>query len=174
MTTVYLAGKVAKNDWRHEAVPDLRGALGYGPEVGPEMPEGEFFVLGTGVRYSGPFFVGCDHGCAHGPSTHGSGVGPESITCSQTPTTRSDVVRRCREGIERADHVFAWLDDLTAYGTLFEIGLAVGLGKKTWLYTRASRDHDDLWFAKHGATGGVITYADSALIAVKDFISKIA
>ena len=124
----------------------------------------------SGVLWSPPFFVGCDHGCAHGPSTHGSGV----AGCTQTATTRSEVARRCREGIDRADHVFAWLADLTAYGTLFEIGLAVGLGKKTWLYTSADRDHDDLWFAKHSATDGVITYADSASIAVKDFISKIA
>jgi hypothetical protein len=170
VTTVYLAGKVAKNDWRHDAVLGLRGALGNGPETGAQMPQGEFFVLSTGVRYSGPFFVGCDHGCAHGPSTHGSGNGG----CTQTPTTRSDVARRCREGIDRADYVFAWLDDLTAYGTLFEIGLAVGLGKKIWLYTSPDHDHDDLWFAKHSATNGVITYADSAAIAVKDFISKIA
>jgi nucleoside 2-deoxyribosyltransferase len=64
----------------------------------------------------------------------------------------ADVVRRCREGIDRADHVFAWVDDPAAYGTLYEIGLTVGLGRKTWLHTSAEQDHDDLWFANHSAT----------------------
>lgn len=174
MTTVYLAGKVEKNDWRHRAVPDLGYALGFnGEPLRPGLPTTEFFVLGTRVRYSGPFFVGCDHGCAHGTSTHGNGVSPDNAGCAEAATTRADVVQRCREGIERADHVFAWLDDLTAYGTIFELGLAVGLGKKIWLYTTHDRDHDDLWFTKHAATGGVITYADSAFTAVKDFVSKI-
>lgn len=176
VTTVYLAGKVTKNDWRHQVVEGLQYALNayaLGGRIGAQLPEEEFFVLGK-ARYSGPFFIGCDHGCAHGESSHGNAVGPHGPGCITTGPTRAEVAKRSRDGIAQADHVFAWIDDLTAYGTLVEVGLAAGMGKPVWLYTSPHKDHDDLWFTRYAVGHGTVAHAATPLIAVDDFISKVA
>ncbi len=63
MTQIYLAGKIAKSDWRHHVSAELRDAStdrSYSNSVG-DLPD----QIGTrydGVTYVGPFFAGCDHG----------------------------------------------------------------------------------------------------------------
>jgi hypothetical protein len=125
------------------------------------------------AAYVGPFVMSDDHGCFHGTNTHGQGAWDACGGAYQGLTTRTEVAERARRGIACADHVFAWLDDLTAYGTLVEIGLATGLGKRVWIYTAPGKDHADLWFASHLATNGVVSYADNPVTAVIDFARKI-
>src|ERR1700730_9535978 len=69
--TFYLAGKISKNGWRHRLVPRLSDSPW--AESGPitEMPILKNGIA-PGLHYSGPYFVACDHGCFHGPNTHGA------------------------------------------------------------------------------------------------------
>lgn len=138
---VYLAGKIAKGDWRHALVPRLRSQL-----VDLE-PYGDWPVLPGAIRgtfdYVGPFFVACDHGCWHGPQSHGMGAegDAEGMGSGSVFERRRFVAKRCLEAIGRADIVFGWLDTLDAYGTLVEIGFALAL-KKTVLLGFATEEWD--------------------------------
>lgn len=133
---IYLAGKIAKNDWRHEVSPWLRSV-----ELVEELP------MEGGHVYVGPFFIGCDHGCGHGPGTHG--LGGEHSTCAEYPS-RSNVKKRALAGIASADLVFAWLDDVTAFGTIYEIGHAHALGKRVIVGVPESGISPELWFTHTG------------------------
>ena len=69
------------------------------------------------------------------------------------------VVQRCMDAIERADLVYAWLDDITAFGTLAEIGYASGRARQHIfpIYVATPVDFPDeleLWFCLrlHGVT----------------------
>jgi len=73
---IYLAGKIAKNDWRHEVVTNLGRALVIGDQWS-RWPVLEKAVFGA-HDYVGPFFISDDHGCAHGAGAHGVGIGLDS------------------------------------------------------------------------------------------------
>lgn len=154
---IYLAGKISANDWRHTIVPDLRDTcLKFGVEGLPD----NWPILRHGIapnrHYVGPYFIGCDHGCYHGKDSHGFGPGcsgdieefPGETYDNHCPTRAKEqyVVKQCHDAIDRADVVFAWIDDLTAFGTIFELGYAVGR-KQVYL---ASPDEvsNDLWFMR--------------------------
>jgi nucleoside 2-deoxyribosyltransferase len=130
---IYLAGKIEKNCFRHSVVKGLRESLD------DASIETERFV------YTGPFFYGCDHGCCHGPSTHGR----SSRGCTIT-TGRHDTYRRCLRGIRGADLVIAYITSNTCYGTLFELGIAEQAGKIIIaMYSPEMAAHrDDLWFCE--------------------------
>lgn len=125
--SIYLAGKIAKNDWRHQVVRDLR--YHWGQELQNDGREPPWPVLteavGGYLDYTGPYFASDDHGCFHGPTSHGC------ATCvdGYTPLPRQQVRQRCLNAISRSDMVFAWIDDLTGYGTLVELGVASAFGK---------------------------------------------
>lgn len=143
---LYLAGKIDKNDWRHSLLP-LRGAWDHYayPDTPPPWPEIKFADIPA--TYVGPYFAGCDHGCTHGNSGHAASPGG----CYRDLPGRETVPARCYAAIDKCDLFIAWLDDLTAYGTLVEIGYAkargkhVVIGSPKWI---GRADHlDDLWFA---------------------------
>ncbi len=76
--SVYLAGKIARNDWRHRIVEDGNKSVHSKlrnhsfEENGPYL---NFTFSDKLFRYVGPFFVACDHSCYHGRTTHGVGNG---------------------------------------------------------------------------------------------------
>jgi hypothetical protein len=182
----YCAGKIAKNDWRHRLFRGLRGALDCDPSQPiesprPVDPRGKF-------AYAGPFFIACDHGGFHGDGTHGVGIGTDWYTpegarrdchdpeayarcCPDRPSPSQErVVRLCLSCIRQSDVVFAWVDDPTAYGTVAEIGFAIGLGVPVWLYEPPQPDlvqHFDMWFMRKMAT--VRRIADDPIKAFEDF-----
>lgn len=140
--TVYLAGKIRQNCWRHSLVPDLRGA----------DADGSVKLLPTtayGVVTNGPFFTSCDHGCSHGDSTHGVGEG-----CREDQSVhQSSVYRRSLKAIEEADWLFCWIDDIGAYGTCLEVGYARGLGKPVFVAMSERAPAilcSDMWFLFQG------------------------
>lgn len=137
MTRVYLAGKIAQNDWRH-TIFDLRG---YEENPGRDLPRaGEF-------QCTGPFFLSCDHGCFHGNNTHGRISDNEE---GSTPPPQ--IVNKCLRWILQSDVVFVWLDRPDAYGTLTEIGFATGSHVPvTW--RRRSSTPRTRW--RHGPTSRV-------------------
>lgn len=109
---LYLAGKISKDNWRHGLVPGLRGHTW---EQGP--------ISTPGFKYTGPFFQSCDHGCLHGPSTHGVGAGVG--TCTEEITySPADIIRLNDAALCSADLVFVYVTATDCHGTMVEIGIA--------------------------------------------------
>jgi nucleoside 2-deoxyribosyltransferase len=165
---VYLAGKIARNDWRHDIFPKLSRAT--------ENQEISFDVF----RYEGPFFIAGggynnQKGAFHGPCTHGRGAGAEHETDdlhdydSYDPgavyysdgewsathngmnlgeDTTAEVVDKCINWITNSHIIFCWLDKPDAYGTLVELGLAKQMGKPIFLAMPIGfKTYKDMWFA---------------------------
>lgn len=156
-TVVYFAGKIGQNDWRHRLIPPLRGTLIPGEQdlfnpdlVIPCPNEG-----GVGFDYGGPFFVSCDHGCFHGPHSHGVGIvsnegADDAIPQNDLAVRRQMIFAVNSQRLQRADQVFAYLESADCYGTLIELGMAaahripitIGFSPAINLAMR-----DDLWMA---------------------------
>ena len=112
---IYLAGKIGHTDWRHQIVPDLK-------EIGESNSWHEVVELPTispSWMCTGPFFVGCDHGCAHGQSGHAVNT---CMSYNGFYVSAKDIFQKCLLGIHRSDVFFCYLgpDAGTAYGTLFK------------------------------------------------------
>lgn len=155
---IYLAGKIGKHDWRHELVKNLRN-LNYRDKATITNPNG-FTTLGVpgvvrgGHHYAGPFFLSCDHSCAHVPGHHGFNING----CTESAASHSELQMGGRgsayfhaiEGIEACDVLFAWIDSVDCYGTIAEIGYACALAKP-YVLIGFSQKFDDLWFVERMA-----------------------
>ena len=119
---VYLAGKVGKNNFRYQLGLD-----------GRDMSKAN--ILHYHKRkpfvYSGPLIPSCDHGCWHyffeGMSGYDGGFlfdGQEQFLVQDSSYTT--VVASTIAQIQSSDFVFAWFDSYDAYGTIAEIGIAIG------------------------------------------------
>lgn len=130
---LYLAGKIRRYCWRHDLVPHLRGHLW---QDGP--------IHAATFSYAGPFFVGCDHGCSHGPGTHGVLGGTGSC---EAPFSPREVIENNLRAISTADLVFAYIDAPDCYGTLMELGWALREGTaRVVLVFSPEVEPDDFWF----------------------------
>ena len=166
---VYLAGKITKNGWRSEIFAGYRS---YDPQV-QESDEVDGFVA------TGAFFVGCDHGCFHGDNSHGvaaygwRGRDSESYTCEMDLVeSPENTVAICRNAIDRSDVIFAWIDSVEVYGTLVEIGYAIGKGIPVYLfYSTDNPKSKDMWFA--GKIANYYGYADTIEKAWEMFKLKV-
>ena len=78
----------------------------------------------------------------------------------------TEVSRNCLTSISRASIVFAWLDDLSAYGSFAEMGFAHALGKPIWLAW--PKPLSDLWFIQQMAT--VTLIAESPSLAFRELL----
>lgn len=151
---VYLAGKITKNGWRDTI-------LNYRTGAHPERDDFDTWPVVAGAvlghDYTGPFFISCDHGCAHGDGTHGAGAGQfydgphtaDLANClDEACPPRATVARLCLDAIRRSDLVFAWMPLADAHGTLFELGYALALGKSVIIGVTTDPPRD-AWFACH-------------------------
>jgi hypothetical protein len=103
---VYLAGKIRKHCWRHRLISGLRDH---------RWCDGVLYQ--EDFDYVGPFFVGCDHGCYHKPSTHGNGFG-----CTPSyDISRKEVANLCRKAVDSSHLLFCYIDAPDCYGTIAEI-----------------------------------------------------
>lgn len=153
---IYLAGKVSMyDDWREQLVkyapvyyaqletdPGHAHKFRYGgivfatsngwdaeenPDLGQEhWPVRERALFGR-YDYTGPYVTDLGHG---GNDFRSAGGAP--------------VVAECLSAIKDSDLVFAWIDGVTAYATLAELGYAKALGKQVWIAGPA--EYADLWF----------------------------
>lgn len=138
---VYLAGKISQHCWRefltHKTVI-VRDSLD--PHEIENFPD---FTM------TGPFFVACGHGCAHGPATHGQEyLGPGDD--ARRRVFDANIAR-----IEHSDFIFAHVNELDCFGTLFEIGHAHASGIPVFLnlgLDLTERQKQELWFARMGCT----------------------
>ena len=168
---IYLAGRISQgNNWRHEIVGNLREACWHGcseddPPQWPLVLPGA--VIG-GHDYVGPFPVGCDHGCFHTEQGHAN-LNPDGLYDKKShyintkdpkvKSIRQSVVKQCLNAIDRCDLMFAWIQDSNCYGTLVEIGYAIGKGKAVIVATNDDRLlYGELWFAFESSLR-VIKYA---------------
>lgn len=185
----YFAGKVAVNDWRHSIIKDLRTVRSARIDNESDLlmlrqkwPVMENVIFGE-HSYTGPYFIGDDHGCYHGRSSHGNGengcfgslYGPDGdVSGGHGPypeETRRHIIRLCLHAVAESDVVFVWVDSNTMYGTLFELGFALAYRKPIWWAEKIGNyDLDDMWFAKTSATD--VTQSYNAMEALRHFIKK--
>lgn len=149
---IYLAGKIAKLDWRHRLVVGLRDWV-TNPEQAYNPEHAEWPILHgaiDGHDYTGPYFFEDDSAKAHSPGSHGNAI--EHIENygghfrgKDDPLNdgwRETVAARCCVAIRRSTVLFAWIDSLTAYGTFAEVGYAAALGYvKVWVGMPESWDY---------------------------------
>lgn len=174
---VYLAGKIAPTDWRHTIFTNLRSvdAYRYGDEA-PAWPSVR--NLGSpdaeyrdGFHYAGPYFLACDHSCAHGDNNHG--LGADDGGCIPSTPRQERVVAWCLKWLRESDVVFCWLDAEDAYGTIAELGYAHALGRPIFLAWPSDRLPPpswwtDTWFVREMASA--LCPAPDALAAWGSFV----
>jgi len=141
---IYLAGKITKNGWRHHLVPELRHA------TWDDAP----LAFGS-HKYIGPFFVGCDHGCFHVPTGHGS-INKDLKACAEdyNPVTRAQVHHNCLTAIGNCDVLIAYINDAECYGSIAEIQFALDKRKHVVICFApglASAKQNEYWFVCHTA-----------------------
>lgn len=152
---IYLAGKINyRTRWRHKLIPDFSREL-EADALRPSLVRKCKSTCGAVFWYTGPYFVCCDHGCAH---THPACTARVSIACPTGHATRNpaELVHSLNLlRIERSTGLFAFVDELDCFGTLGEIsfarakGIPVGLayGPNITVHAR-----DNLWFVERFAT----------------------
>ena len=97
--------------------------------------------------YGGPFFVSCDHGCAHRPGWHGNGQ-----NCGEEPPSYAAIFKVNMERIDNADVMFAFINEIDCHGTLVELGLAARRRKPRVALTFGpkvtAKQRRELWMAE--------------------------
>lgn len=153
---IYFAGKVSKGG-------GYRGKL-LGNTLAMSLGLERYKINGGEVIYCGPSAIACDHGCYHFNSPHGA-LWTGDANCSNgwmeddpldddsTPHDLSEnpemVVRRCFRQIEMSDGVHCYIDTISCYGTLVELGYARSLAKPIRIFvsrTIPKRQKRELWF----------------------------
>jgi hypothetical protein len=124
---IYLAGRVAAVDWRHMIVKGLTEHLKTLDPMKGGWPvlEGSLYSIHD---YTGPFF--------------------KDMTESKADPFEMPVKvhRLCLKAIDEADLVYAWVEDLECYATLYEMGYAMARGKYTAVAYPPEFDQSELWF----------------------------
>lgn len=158
---IYLAGKVrGSQDWRLGIVPALRewtSERDDGWYSWPTVPSR--LVLDGEHSYLGPYFFtnemprfdpAWDE--ANLASHLAGNRGYKAHDCSSS--RRDEVAQDCLTAIARSSLVFGWLDDVTAYGTLFELGVAWERRQehqdRRFVYVGGpdNKINDEMWFAE--------------------------
>jgi len=129
---IYCAGKISKNDWRHQLTSGILRGIDIDDIIADHMRPISS-MMDNKFDYTGPFFQSCDHGCYHRDRTHGNGrlemteggiVGCECVP----PISSNNILKVCLGCIDHSDVVFAYINSLDSYGTFAEIGYAYGQG----------------------------------------------
>ncbi|MBO7710583.1 MAG: hypothetical protein J6S83_08950 [Lachnospiraceae bacterium] len=147
---VYLAGKIGHHGWREKIVQRV-----------DELPD-EIYIKKPSATYidglytTGPFFICCDHGCYHGAESHGVGAYSDADfdtnhgfypdLCSGTGVPSELVPIICKNQITSSDFVFAYIDSDSCFGTLCEIGFAVGKGIPVVTMFASKELRKSMWF----------------------------
>lgn len=174
MTNAYLAGKVRKNDWRHQIVPKLR-TIAYGWDYGDRITvtEATLPTIVKGTNYVGPVVASSDHGTYHGNNTHGASAWddedePNLLLNTPLPfqwwfptnikQQRDFIFKDCIERINLADFMFVWAEEdfHTAHGTHFEMGYAHSIKCPIILAQADPSFTENSWFALKAVESQII------------------
>lgn len=153
--TVYLAGKIGKNDWRHSLITGLRGH---------EWKDGVIEM--AAYTYVGPFFVSDDHGLNHAPNSHGTAAG---YFFGSSEYTQHDVIRNNNASLEQASLVFVYITSTDCHGTLTEVGSALRAGQRVVIAFAPGIPHQDFWYAAQQADN---VYTDVKLHDLQKLLVK--
>jgi hypothetical protein len=157
---VYLAGKIARSDWRTELVEMPTWIEG---NAFPRLP-----MKGVPAVCTGPIYQEMGgHGVAHGPNQHGTMMADNHGWVAEDD--RTETVRRCLGAVQRSDFVFAWIADLTCYGSLVEIGFAHAVGVPVYIGVMYGVSHEDIWFASEVAGG--VTVGSDPVAAMREMLA---
>lgn len=163
---IYLAGKIAKADWRSRIVKGLTGLYPSTEGGGEDTDEAlirllndDWPVLEEAVllthHYVGPYFIrlwdgiDVDIKMFDDEGDHGAGLSWIKAKRSGSHLPRTDIVHQCLDAIKKADVLFAWIDQPDCYGTLVEVGYAKALGKV--ILAAGPRMFRDMWFVYESA-----------------------
>ena len=130
---VYLAGKIEANGWRQQIVDIRNGAMFWG-EYNINTIKNLKLQYNKNIDITGPFFFSCDHSCY----------------CEKT-FSEEQVNDICLSQIRKSDIVFAYINDDTCYGTLYELGYAAALGKKIAILFDLPERIKKMWFITKNA-----------------------
>ena len=120
MKKIYMAGKISKNDWRHD--------YAHVRDCEPFTTWSTPFRNTDLLTYVGPFFSSCDHGCAHS-NLHAVQIMGDCGRNDDGDTGHQQRVHAASiERIDYSDIVIAVIDD-DAHGTIFEVGYAIASEK---------------------------------------------
>lgn len=155
---IYFAGKC--NNGNHEGRHDWRTSITESSVVCSGLPgriQDDIVVL-PGFIYGGPFVID-DH-----------------------VWYNSELAMACSRQIARCDAVFAWIDAVDCYGTLFELGFARGLRKPVFLYRESGLSYNQYAAtscgeAEHWLCAALCTYVGEASgpkFAFDDFMQRYA
>ena len=160
---IYIAGRMSYLEFRpleygeeprNRALLNIKLHKSDGKDGGAKykLGEPESFYFGGRYEYTGPFFLGDNHGCINDIKSHGVDEYAWEEVDSWEGVTQQTIVDVCTRQIADADLVFAWLgsDSDQAHGTLVEIGYATGLGTPVYVASTAE-DSQETWFAKRMA-----------------------
>lgn len=124
---IYLAGKIGSDDWRTRIVFGLEEAVEEILLTAKPWP-----ILKSSIHgihdYTGPFFQKVDK------------------TSNDTRLMHPHVHEMCLRAIDASDVVYAWVDDLSCYATLYELGYAKKAGKYVIVAYPPSFNRNELWF----------------------------
>lgn len=187
---IYMAGKISKNDWREKLIGMRQEPL-YEQLYDSGRIEFPIKQISEGLIYRGPYFVGCDHGCFHGDSTHGAGAISEledvllsshqtikrpKFNCLGSNPTQLNIFHECMIAIRGSDTIFAWIDSRDCFGTIAEVGFAHAVHqltkgiscKEIWI---AYPEYDsEMWFVYQMATDTMM--AGDPITALNAFLDK--
>ena len=155
---VYFAGRVAHHG-------GYRGKL-LGDNLVMSMGHDVYEIHGGKVVYGGPFAISCDHGCFHKERGGAHGLLPVkgsecygTMDYSEKPhdgsscgLSKEEAVERCLDQIYSCDAVHAYIDTISCYGTLVELGYANAFGKPIYIFYDEKQGKSltkHLWFAFH-------------------------
>jgi hypothetical protein len=133
--SVYAAGKIHPNDWRHKLVPGLKPACDL-TSINVRPLELEKFT------YTGPFFIRDGHSGTHGDACHGNCEGQSG----RTPITKPQLFRRNNHAIESADFLLVYINAGDCIGTICELTYAWCLGKPIFLIFSPKIDQAEFWY----------------------------
>jgi nucleoside 2-deoxyribosyltransferase len=151
---IYLAGKISQNGWRSHLV-DCRGLTH--PDETRALFDENYHVKHDGFIYGGPFFISCEHGCAHGPNSHGVAATGDSPCLFGVPEQQRRVYEINKKRLLRADYIFAHIETADCYGTFVELGMAAAQGKPifiAWHGDVPEQVRKDLWYPEMTANDG--------------------
>lgn len=164
---VYLAGKITNNWWRNEILepnwsytypqtrtPGISTFNDNGEYFNMEYDAGDFIV-------TGPHSIGCDHSCFHGENAFHTAGGAFNGCCEDYGVTKQEVFEACTHQIDKADIVFAYIDDKDAYGTLFELGYAYNHFKRIFIVYKNNELAELNWFISQSANKTYILESDA-------------
>jgi hypothetical protein len=185
MKTVYFAGKVKKGGGYRGKLLGNSMVMSRGHEI--------YEVDGGKLIYGGPFALACDHGCYHGSGKHGlldfsggHGCAGQFVDSDGTEFLQGwkrgtadldydDAVLRCLVQIKNSDAVHCYIESISCYGTLVELGFAAAHGKPTYIYLKGEKHnwYKHYWFCmklpniKHCGSGTETSIHPDLLTKVK-------